>query len=438
MIFIKKLLAIITCMVVFSVCIPFTASAETGTYGDLTYVLLGNEITITDYVDTATEVEIPSEINGYPVTKIGENAFTRSLITKIVIPDSVKLIAPFAFNYCEDLEEVVMSDSVKEIGVFAFEGCHSLKSVTLSNSLKILNAGVFQYCRSLESIEIPNSVASIEFVAFGGCESLTSITIPYSTRIIKFVAFMDCYNLQKIIIKSPDLTLEESAFDDCYELSEIVFPDEYECSFTAKASFTFCRKLNSVTIPKTVIYLSDSAFLQSNIETINGCIYGYRGTVAEEYANSHYIAFKRTMNFIALDEEVVETETTPVSETDTTQTDTTITETQVSTESVSETSTLGTEETTSITDITTETQCTESETTTITDTTTSEITETEKPVKGDVNEDGEIDICDIITLRKYAINCQDEIIINFQAADINNDGKINVFDIVMLKKMLLW
>ena len=47
-----------------------------GTYGVLTYRNYGDYVEITDCDTSATEVEIPSEIDGVPVTIIGDYAFT--------------------------------------------------------------------------------------------------------------------------------------------------------------------------------------------------------------------------------------------------------------------------------------------------------------------------------------------------------------------------
>ena len=62
-------------------------SASAATYGDLTYSVSNGEVTITDCNTTATEVNIPEKINGYPVTSIGDSAFAgcTSLAT-ITIP----------------------------------------------------------------------------------------------------------------------------------------------------------------------------------------------------------------------------------------------------------------------------------------------------------------------------------------------------------------
>ncbi len=50
-------------------------TANAATYGDLTYSISNNEVTITDCYYAATSVTIPETIEGLPVTRIGSSAF---------------------------------------------------------------------------------------------------------------------------------------------------------------------------------------------------------------------------------------------------------------------------------------------------------------------------------------------------------------------------
>lgn len=56
---------------------------------------------------------------------------------------------------------------------------------------------------------------------------------------------------------------------------------------------------------------------------------------------------------------------------------------------------------------------------------------------GDVDENGKLNMIDIIALQKYILNIR---FLGADAkanADINLDGRINVFDLVLLKKLVL-
>ena len=95
-------------------------------------------IEIVNYLGDKTELEIPREINGKPVTSIG-SAFVGSNVEKVIIPDTVTSIGYIAFSKSESLKEVIIPDSVTEIGKAAFMGCKSLSSVKLSNKITAIH-----------------------------------------------------------------------------------------------------------------------------------------------------------------------------------------------------------------------------------------------------------------------------------------------------------
>lgn len=68
---------------------------------ELSFERIGDTYTVTGIGTVQlTEIEIPSEYNGLPVTAIAAEAFKDSTLTKIIIPDSVKKIGVNAFLGC--------------------------------------------------------------------------------------------------------------------------------------------------------------------------------------------------------------------------------------------------------------------------------------------------------------------------------------------------
>lgn len=126
------------------------------------------EVTITRYHGNDTDVVIPSEIDGLPVTSIEDWAFSsRSALKNISIPNGVKSIGNDAFHGCESLTSVIIPDSVVRIGEGTFYYCISLTSVIIPDSVTSISLEAFCDCKSLTSVEIPNSVTSIGDRAFG-------------------------------------------------------------------------------------------------------------------------------------------------------------------------------------------------------------------------------------------------------------------------------
>ncbi|MBR2296294.1 MAG: leucine-rich repeat protein, partial [Clostridia bacterium] len=161
---------------------------------------------------------------------ISENAFKDcTILTSVVMANSIKGIEASAFYGCTSLESIVLSNAIRSIGERAFYGCTALTSVNIPASVRSLGDNVFCNCTSLTSInvdgenisyvsiddvlytkdvttliqssvskatvDIPNSVTSIESYAFSGCTALTSIVISNGVTSIGEKAFYNCTSL---------------------------------------------------------------------------------------------------------------------------------------------------------------------------------------------------------------------------------------------------
>ena len=94
------------------------------TYDDAT-----EGLKITGYSGTDTDVVIPAEIAGAPVTSIGDRAFYGAGLTSVTIPASVTSIGDYAFCTCTSLPSVTIPASVTSIGKSSFLCCTSLTEV---------------------------------------------------------------------------------------------------------------------------------------------------------------------------------------------------------------------------------------------------------------------------------------------------------------------
>lgn len=239
--------------------------------------------TIKKYNGNDAVVNIPSEINGTPVTTIGNAAFRDSSVTSVTIPASVTEIGANAFAGCTNLTSVTyggdwskltiqsgnpaVEDAAKDaaneqlfdfeftpdntavivkkyngtaadvtipsrykgkpvtmIDHVAFHNNSAVTSVTIPDSVTAIPDYAFGFCSQLTNISIPNSVTFIGFSAFNSCTSLKSITLPSSLSTIQSYAFYNCGNLKTIRIPVSVTSIGNYAFDVCPSLMTVTYP----------------------------------------------------------------------------------------------------------------------------------------------------------------------------------------------------------------------
>ena len=145
----------------------------------ISYEIEEDEAVITGWRDGLMgALEIPSEIEGFPVTKIGEYAFMEcTSLAKITIPDSVKVIDDGAFWLCENLASIELGTGLTHIGSNAFYSCDRIEKIEFPNSLETIDSFAFQQCIKLKSVTIPSSVTKIGEGAFLDCHVLSEILV---------------------------------------------------------------------------------------------------------------------------------------------------------------------------------------------------------------------------------------------------------------------
>lgn len=109
---------------------------ETGTIGDVKYLLDEGEATILDQPDNlAGDIVVPSSVtyNGteYTVNRMMDGAFSSTQITSIVLPNSLVKIGGQPFYYCQKLKAVTLPEGMTSLGESFFYYCNSLISIKL-------------------------------------------------------------------------------------------------------------------------------------------------------------------------------------------------------------------------------------------------------------------------------------------------------------------
>ena len=237
--------------------------------GSLSYGVESSDLQIFVNGSLVTNLVIPDS-----VTKINDYLFADwTGITSVTIPESVKTIGVYAFNGCTSLTNTTIPDSVLRIGDYAFSGCTLLNNIIVPDDVKKIGDSAFSNCTSLESIIIPDSVENIGDSAFYGCTSLENITVPDDIRIGSDafentayynneqnwednVLYIGKYlikakeDIQNCSIKHGTKTICDSAFSYCTSLESIIIPDSVEN--IGEMAFYNCTSLANITVPDDI------------------------------------------------------------------------------------------------------------------------------------------------------------------------------------------
>ena len=150
-------------------------------------------IEITGYTGEDSDIYIPEEINGKPVTIMDgnfiNNYFHNCVMSTLFFPDSLEYIEAGAFIHNGTLGGVSIS-SVAEWLEIKFE------DVT-ANPLNV-NLPIYIDYQEVYSVEIPYGIEKINEYAFYNFNTLEWIVIPSSVSNIGYNAFSECDNLSKV------------------------------------------------------------------------------------------------------------------------------------------------------------------------------------------------------------------------------------------------
>lgn len=206
-----------------------------------------NTIQITKYIGAETSVDIPSEIDGYTVSQIGQGSFKGCFnIKQVEIPDTVKNVCDYAFDDCTALTSINIPSSIKSIGNSAFFDCTRLKSVTFSENLESIGEGAFYNCSALESLSLPDSLNLVGEYVFGNCSKLKTAHIGTGLKTIGNLMFYSCPSLKSVNIPDGITDIGRKAFYSCAAISNITFPDSLIS--IGDNAFDMCSDLSDIKI----------------------------------------------------------------------------------------------------------------------------------------------------------------------------------------------
>lgn len=242
--------------------------------------------------DKTVLVKAPKKLSGNyiipnGVKTIGDYAFEYCDITGVVIPEGVTSIGNYAFSVCYGITEVIFPGSLESLGAYAFNNCNGLTEVTVPGNVKTIGERAFFACGGLTTVTIEEGVEHIGGLAFGLCNSLTTVTFPESLKFVGEKVFYESYSIQYTIYgeglylgtennpyaallgASSDEVTSITVHEDTVVMVESVFsehPNLTDISLSKKITripghaFYQCNKLQSIVIPEGITEIGYWAF----------------------------------------------------------------------------------------------------------------------------------------------------------------------------------
>ncbi len=293
------------------------SSLQAASLADITFQLNADHVVITDCDPLASgSLEIPSSIQGLPVTtiaadafrdcqnlssirlprgllSIGREAFWGTTITSLTIPSSVTELAASALVgtrnisehrvsgsnpnfetlngsiYTEDLTTLIaypvadntpdftIPDGVTRIAGGAFEGNLGLLRLTLNDELSSIGERAFAFTR-LSEVNLPTSLTTLSSEAFLSCSRLREVSFGPNLSSIGSSAFQNCPLLASIALPDSLTSIGPSAFDTCRSLRSV----ELGAGLREIPTRLFfqCVLLRELTLSSQISSIGDSAF----------------------------------------------------------------------------------------------------------------------------------------------------------------------------------
>lgn len=222
-------------------------------------------------VDPANTV-YDSRNNCNGIIKTAENELYVG-IQNTVIPNTVTSISGYAYRDCKQLKSILIPaniSSIKQASNFEspLYGCDNLVSIKVAannpeydsrdNCNAIINKKSNRLVYGWQSTVIPNSVTGIESFAFSDCLGLKTIVIPEGVTNIGEGAFRNCEKLFSVSLPESLTSWSSGVFQNCHSLTSIHLPSKLK--YIANSAYWNCLGLVNISIPESIERIEGYAF----------------------------------------------------------------------------------------------------------------------------------------------------------------------------------
>ena len=225
---------------------------------------------VDDIVDPGIAPKVAYQGNLCTVTQLKDHAF--AYLDKTVraeVPFTVQQIDDYCFYDNNNIEKLILRDGIKQIDGYAFAHINKLTSVKIPASVDSISGNAFISDPVLRYINAPDNskYTSVDGVLFSKDRKLlvsfpdgygASYTVPDGTRTIGREAFRGDYLLEHVAMPSSLIKIDGSAFTECSALSNVVVPTGV--TVVENAAFNKCTSMTEAELPSTLTELGYNVF----------------------------------------------------------------------------------------------------------------------------------------------------------------------------------
>ena len=223
------------------------------------YEVYPDYVDITEYIGSDAAVNIPSKIDGLPVTALGSHAFTEKDIVEVTIPSSVRAIGSQTFAGCKKLTTVHLPGTPLSLSLKSFAS--TPWAAALTEEFAVRGNILMKYNGTAQNVTIPNGVKGIA-AGFMTGKTADTVTVPDSVTLLSDFAFSSS-KICKVVLPKALTSIPDYAFEGA-AVEEVRLPSGLKSIGTQ--AFAACEKLKKLDIPDSVTWLGLSPFRQSGIE----------------------------------------------------------------------------------------------------------------------------------------------------------------------------
>ena len=225
------------------------------------------EITIPDGITLGGKQYVVTEIGAYT----GQSFQSAETLTALHIGKNVKSISSNRFSNYSLLKEIEFPEGLETIEAGAFSGC-GFETLTFPKSLTSVADTAFSNNKNLKSVEFPggndlvigkgNTASSV----FSGCSNLETIIMGEGVKALNPYAFTKLSGLKNIQLSPTLQTIGNSTFQNCTALEEIEIPASVET--IGEHVFDGCSNLKTIKFNEGLKKINNYSFRNCGVEEL--------------------------------------------------------------------------------------------------------------------------------------------------------------------------